>query len=155
MKLLVCVDGSELSLAALKPAQKIATATAAVHLLRVLGVCDVYEKTRGKMASNRRVTGDWSGDSLPGAGGGFQSRKRRESTMLPEDRGQAVVRLEGEAGDAIRDIATTFTGEVTCKGMECSNAATTITGYATEIDADALTYRLGTAAVWFDDERCR
>ena len=66
MKLLVCMDGSELSLAALKPAQKMAAATAAeVHLLRVLDVSDVHEKTRGKMAPNRRVTGDWSGVLCP------------------------------------------------------------------------------------------
>ncbi len=56
MKLLVCIDGSELSLAALEPARKMAAATAAeVHLLRVLDVSGVHEKTRGKMAPNRRV----------------------------------------------------------------------------------------------------
>jgi nucleotide-binding universal stress UspA family protein len=139
MKLLVCLDGSELSLAALEPAQRMAAATAGeVHLLRVLDVSDVHEKTRGKMAPNRRVTGDWSGGSLPGAGGGSQSRKRRESTMMLEDRGQAVARLEDAAGDAIRDIATTFSGDVTCKVVEGSNAAAAITGYAGEIDADFI-----------------
>jgi nucleotide-binding universal stress UspA family protein len=133
------MDGSELSLAALEPAQKMAAATAAeVHLLRVLDVSGVHEKTRGKMAANRRVTSDWSGGSLPGAGGGFQSRKRRETRMMVEDRGQAVVRLEDEAGDAIRDIATTFPADVTCKVVEGRNAAAAITGYAREIEPDFI-----------------
>ena len=58
--------------------------------------------------------------------------------MMLEDRGQAAVRLEDAAGDAIRDIVTTFSGDVTCKVAEGGNAAAAITGYAGEIDADFI-----------------
>ena len=102
MKLLVCLDGSEMSLGALEPAAKMAAATNAdVHLLRVLDVSDIRERTRGKMTASRRSTGDWSGRSLPGAGGGLWSGKAREQAMMIEDRGQALLRRRGRGWDRV------------------------------------------------------
>ena len=67
MKLLVCLDGSELSLAALEPVEKMAAAgQVEVHLVRVLDLSDQHERPRGRLPASRRSTQDWTGGSLPG-----------------------------------------------------------------------------------------
>ncbi len=139
MKLLVCLDGSDMSLAALKPAAKMAAAANAdVHLLRVLDVSGVRERTRGKMTASRRSTGDASGRSLPGAGGGFWSRKAREQAMMVEDRGQALARAESDASDALRTVASSFGDDVTYKVMAGANPAAAITSYAKKSGVDFI-----------------
>jgi nucleotide-binding universal stress UspA family protein len=139
MKLLVCLDGSDMSLGALEPAAKMAAAANAdVHLLRVLDVSDVRERTRGKMVASRRSTGDWSGGSLPGAGGGFWSAKAREQAMMIEDRGQALSRAESDASDALRAAASSLGDDVTYRIMVGADPAAAITSYAKECGADFI-----------------
>jgi nucleotide-binding universal stress UspA family protein len=139
MKLLVCLDGSEMSLSALQPAEKMAASGhVEMHLLRVLDVRDSHEKTRGRIPASRRSTQDWTGASLPGAGGGLWSRKQREQAMTIEDRGQAVVRAEADANDALRQVATQLGPDVTFEVMVGSHPAAAIVAYAQEYNADFI-----------------
>jgi nucleotide-binding universal stress UspA family protein len=140
MKLMACIDGTGLSQQVLEPVANLIEKSGGgeIHFVRVLDLSGVYESTRGRLAPNRRATAEASGGNLPGSGGAFQSRGRREAQAMVEDRGQAISRAENEAIDDLRALSKCLPGEHVFTILDGSDSADEIATYADAHDIDVI-----------------
>ena len=140
MKVLVCVDDSELSHMIIPEVCGLwADASADIIALRVIEPLSV--QTTGRAAASRSFGGsigavDETGGILPG--GSAQLWPEAAAPLTVEDRGQAVERLEHEAQDDVDAVAATI-GEC-ARGVivESDEPGQAIIAYARDQAADVI-----------------
>ena len=139
MKLLVCLDETELSRSILPVARKFADALGAeVHLLQVLDPGAVHE-TRGHVEPlDPRANVDFTGGPVTVGGQYLAGADRLVERAVVEDRDQAFTRQESTVSDSLSSAAAGFEGGVKRVIRHGRDAAAAIVDYAETNHVDAI-----------------
>lgn len=139
MKLLVCLDGTDLSNSILPVARTFAHAMCAeVHLLHVIDAGAVRE-TKARVSSlDPRPNVDFTGGPIRIGRQYMTGSDRLAEQAVVEDRGQALTRRENMVSDDLRAAAAEFEGDVKRVTRHGSNAAAAIIDYAETHHVDAI-----------------
>lgn len=139
MKLLVCLDGTELSRSILPVARTFADALRAeVHLLHVINAGAVHETSARVPSLDPRPNVDSTGGPIRVGREYMTGSARLAKQAMVEDRDQALTRRENTVSDSLRVAAQGFAGEVQRVTRHGSNAAAAIIDYAATHHVDAI-----------------
>ena len=140
MRILVALDGSELSEGSLSAIAKWAWgAQAEIHLLSVVHPDEIHDTPSGE----KEVPGDFSTVRAVGSSGqygGALYATPKEAPILAEDRGEALKRVHDERMDYLQLTAAQYLQDmvVTCHVELSENTADAIVGVAEAVEADVI-----------------
>ncbi len=139
MKLLVCIDNSDVSRTILPMAQRLARETGAeVRLVHVLDTSRIHEVRRAGPTPDPRGGTAIVGEEVAGPGGGIHDPEALVDHRLLVDRATAIATQEAQWHDLLAAAAHDFPAPVQHVILHGSNAANAIIDYVRQEQIDMV-----------------